>query len=54
MSPAELDELEKKVTKGVKLAIRRLIEKTREVDGELVISKNGKVVKVKARDLPPE
>lgn len=51
MSNLKSDPLEKKITKGVKLAIRRLIEKTKKEDGELVISKNGKVVRIKARDL---
>ena len=42
-----------KITKGVKLSIERLIERTKKEDGELVISQNGKVVRVKARDLKP-
>jgi hypothetical protein len=40
-----------KVTLGVKLASKRLIESLKKEDGELVISKNGKPVRVKARDL---
>ena len=43
-----------KITKGVKLSIERLIERTKKEDGELVISQNGKVVRVKARDLKTE
>jgi hypothetical protein len=45
------DKLTEKITEGVKLAIKRLIEQTKKEDGELVFSKNGKVVKVRARDL---
>lgn len=44
MSSAESDELFDKVTAGVKLAIKRLIEKTKKEDGELVVARNGKVV----------
>ncbi|HTH55875.1 MAG TPA: hypothetical protein VL728_07490 [Cyclobacteriaceae bacterium] len=51
MSQAEADKLIDKVTEGVKLSIQRLIEKTKKEDGELVISRNGKVVHIKARDL---
>jgi hypothetical protein len=40
-----------KVTQGAKLASKRLVESTKKEDGELVISKNGKIVKIKAREL---
>jgi hypothetical protein len=36
---------------GVNLAIKRLIERTKKEDGELVFSKDGKIIRVKARDL---
>jgi hypothetical protein len=51
MSQSEIDKIFDKVTEGVKLSIQRLIEKTKKEDGELVISRNGKVVRVKAREL---
>ena len=51
MSPAESDELLAKITEGVKLAIQRLIERTKKEDGELVISRDGKIIRIKARDL---
>jgi ubiquinone biosynthesis protein UbiJ len=51
MSASESDQLTDKITAGVKLAINRLIERTKKKDGELVIGVNGKVVRVKARDL---
>ncbi len=54
MSKAETDQLLDKITEGVKLAIHRLIENTIKEDGELVISKDGKVIRVKARDLNTE
>jgi hypothetical protein len=40
-----------KVEAGIKLAIKRLIEQRKKEDGTLVISRNGKVVEVRARDL---
>ena len=51
MTASESDQLADKITEGVKLAIQRLIERTKKEDGELVISRDGKVVRVKARDL---
>jgi hypothetical protein len=51
MSASESDQLVSKITEGVKLAIHRLIERTKKEDGELIISRDGKVVRVKARDL---
>lgn len=51
MKDSESDLLIDKITKGVKLAIQRLIEQTKKDDGELVISRDGKIVKVKAREL---
>lgn len=51
MSTIELDLMVEKITQGVMLAIHRLVEKTKKEDGELVVSRDGKVVKVKARDL---
>ena len=51
MSTEESHQLTAKITEGVKLAIKRLIERTKKEDGDLVISKDGKVIKVKAREL---
>ncbi len=51
MKQSEIDTTIDKITKGVKLSIERLIERTKKEDGELVISENGKVVRVKARDI---
>jgi hypothetical protein len=47
----ELRSFVEKFTAGFTLATKRLIEITKKEDGELVISKNGKPVRVKARDL---
>ena len=51
MTNRESDHLLDEITRGVKLAIRRLIEKTKKEDGKLVISKNGKIMWIKARDI---
>jgi hypothetical protein len=51
MSKSESLHLLEKITSGVQLAVKRLIEQTKKEDGELVISRNGKIVRVKARDL---
>lgn len=51
MTTAESDQLIDKITAGVRLAIQRLIERTEKEDGELVISRNGKIVRIKAREL---
>jgi hypothetical protein len=51
MSNSEADLLELKITEGVKLAIKRLIERSKKEDGELVVSRDGKIVCVKARDI---
>jgi hypothetical protein len=54
MNLVETDKLTEKITEGVTLAIQRLIKKTQKEDGELVISVNGKVTKVRARDIKSE
>ena len=43
--------LHNKILKGVRLAVEKLIDETAERDGYLVISENGKIVKVKAKKL---
>jgi len=45
------DELRKKIYDGIKLAIAKLISASAKNDEYLVISKNGKVVKVPAKEL---
>ncbi len=51
MSTTESDQLVDKITAGVKLSIQRLIERTKKEDGELVVSRGGKIVRIKAREL---
>jgi len=40
-----------KILLGVNLAVSRLIERKIQSDGELVYSKDGKIIKIRARDL---
>ena len=40
-----------KIIKGIELAYERLLIEKQKDDSELVFSQNGKIVKVKARDL---
>jgi len=51
MTMDESTKLNEKIALGIKLAIERLIEKTKREDGDLVISIKGKITKVKAREL---
>ena len=47
-------DLRNKILKGVDLAVEKLIRRKQKEDGELVFSKDGKVVIVKAKDLAAE
>jgi hypothetical protein len=51
MNKTDSDQLLDKITKGVQLAVKRLIDHTKKEDGELAFSKNGKIVYIKARDI---
>lgn len=43
--------LRNKLLIGLNLSYSRLIEKKQKEDGNLIFSKNGKIIKVKARNL---
>lgn len=45
------DELRDKLILGINLAVRKLIEKKSQTDGELIYSNEGKIIRVKAKDL---
>ena len=51
MSEIEIKQMQEKIDAGILLAQQRLIEKTKKEDGELVVVRDGKVVRIKARDL---
>jgi hypothetical protein len=44
-------DLRDKIMKGIELAIDQLIKTTQKEDGELVFFRDGRIVKVKAKDL---
>jgi hypothetical protein len=44
-------DLRNKIMNGVKKAVEKVIKTSQANDEEIVISQNGKVVKIKARDL---
>ena len=51
MSEIEIKQMQEKIDAGILLAQKRLIEKTKKEDGVLVVVRDGKVVRLKARDL---
>ncbi len=51
MSENEIKKLQARIDAGILLAQQRLIEQTRQEDGELVIARDGKIVRVKPEDL---
>ena len=51
MSEIEIKLMQEIIDAGILLAHMRLIEKTKKEDGELVVVRDGKVVRIKARDL---
>ena len=51
MNKENVKDLRAKILQGLELAYTRLLSSKQKDDEDLVISKNGKVVKVKARDL---
>ena len=51
MNKDEVKELRDKIIKGIDLAYDRLLTAKQKDDSELVFTRNGKIVKVKAKDL---
>ena len=51
MNKDEVKIMQDKIVKGVELAYERLLIEKQKDDSELVFSQNGKIVKIKARDL---
>ena len=48
MSEIEIKQMQEKIDAGILLAQKRLIEKTKKEDGELVVVRDGKVVRIEA------
>jgi hypothetical protein len=51
MTRENIAELRAKIIQGLELAYTRLLISKQKNDEELVFSKNGKIVRIKARDL---
>ncbi|MEI6753390.1 MAG: hypothetical protein WCK78_09490 [Paludibacter sp.] len=53
MTTQEINSLRSNILKGIGVSYNKLLKTTQKENGELVVSKNGKVVRVKARNLKP-
>ena len=51
MSEREIQQIQEQINDGLLLARKRLIEKTKKENGELVVENDGEVVHVKADEL---
>ena len=51
MSDLELQQLQEKIDNGVRLAQRRLIERTIKENGDLVVEHEGEIMHIKAEEL---
>lgn len=51
MTKESVMDLRSKILRGIDLAYTRLLISKQKEDGELVISRKGQIVRVKARDL---
>ncbi|MDR2886042.1 MAG: hypothetical protein LBU95_04600 [Rikenellaceae bacterium] len=51
MDKNEMKETRDKILRGINLAFDRLVEQKKKEDGELVFSQDGKIVRIKARDV---
>jgi hypothetical protein len=51
MTEKDRIELREKILKGITLAVEKLIRSKQKTDGELVYSKDGKIVFIKAKEL---
>lgn len=54
MTTQEINSLRSSILKGIEISFDKLLKTTQKENGELVVSKNGKVVRVKARNLKME
>lgn len=51
MTVEQSREVHQKFAEGMKLTLKRLVERVKKENGELVISRDGKIVHLKAKDL---
>lgn len=52
MNEQEKKDIRDRIVNGIALAFQRLVEQKKQEDAELAFSHNGKIVIVKARELP--
>ncbi len=51
MTKEHMQDLRKKILQGITLSYQRLLISKQKEDGELVIYKDGKIIRVKAKEL---
>jgi len=51
MTEEEMKDIRTKILRGIELAYQRLLISKQKEDGELAISRDGKIVRVKASEL---
>jgi len=51
MNAQEINSLRANILKGIELSFNKLLLKSQKENGELVVSQNGKVARIKAKDL---
>jgi hypothetical protein len=47
----KISDFARKVSEGLKLSFDKLVREKAKEDGELIFSENGKIIRVKAKDL---
>lgn len=50
-SEHQISELAQKISKGLEIAFTKLVKEKAKTDGELIFSDNGKIIRVKAKQL---
>jgi hypothetical protein len=51
MTKENIKELRSKIIRGIDLAYKKLLIEKQKEDGEIVISRNGKIITIKASDI---
>ncbi len=51
MSEIEIKQMQEEIDDGLLLARKQLIEKTKKENGELLVERDGEIVRVKAEEL---
>ncbi|MDD4968898.1 MAG: hypothetical protein PHT07_05670 [Paludibacter sp.] len=51
MTKVELKDMRTKILQGIEMSYNKLLSDRQKEDGDLIFSENGKVIKVKAREL---